>query len=500
MSAPSTARLACVDVPALPLQLLLRREPTWARHPVVVVERDEPQGKILWVNERARRLRVLPGRRYAEGLSLAPDLRAGVVDAAEIDVAVGVITKRLVEFSPDVEPVAGEPGVFVVDASGLEGVFPSLDAWAKAIAGALRGDGLVASVVVGFTRFGSYALARSGLGVRVLASADDERKRSDRVRLDRLGVAPKLRDALDRLGIDTVAGLRRLPPGGLMERFGAAAHRLHELALGQRIEPLAARRDLPPVTFRYERDPEEPRLDAQSLVFLVKQGLAPICAELARRGEALSALHVTVLPEDGAPVDTRIEPAEPTLDEVQLAGLVRLRLDALALCTEPSGVELRADGVRASKEQLSLFAEAPKRDPKAADRALARLRAELGDGAVVRMKLRAGHLPEGRFRVERLVNLPAARPDVDATPRLVRRILARPIRVASQRAGPDGWMPAGFEAGPVQALHGPYVVSGGWWVAERTREYHFAELKRGDVLWLFFERTRRRWYLHGTVE
>ena len=51
----SPGRWACVDVPALPLQLLLRTAPDWVRMPVAVVERDEPQGGILWVNEVARR-------------------------------------------------------------------------------------------------------------------------------------------------------------------------------------------------------------------------------------------------------------------------------------------------------------------------------------------------------------------------------------------------------------------------------------------------------------
>jgi protein ImuB len=285
-----------------------------------------------------------------------------------------------------------------------------------------------------------------------------------------------------------------------MERFGADAHRLHAQALGTTVEMLVPWRELPAVGFRYERDPEAPRLDAQGLVFLVRQGLATICAELARRGAALAALQVRVPLEDGAPVATRIEPAEPSLDEVEICSLVRLRLETLALGAEPAGLELEAESVRATQAQLSLFAEAPKRDPKAADRALARLRAEFGEEAVVRMALRAGHLPEARFRVERLLQLPQARPDPAAEPRLLRRILRRPVAVAGQRAGPDGWMPAGVEAGPVRALHGPYLVSGGWWTTEQRREYHFAEMQRGGVLWLFHDRSRRRWYLHGSID
>ena len=64
-------RLACVDLPAFPLQLLLRRHPEWASYPAAVVAEDKPQGLILWVNERARQQGVLPGLRYAAALSLA---------------------------------------------------------------------------------------------------------------------------------------------------------------------------------------------------------------------------------------------------------------------------------------------------------------------------------------------------------------------------------------------------------------------------------------------
>jgi len=67
--------LACVDIPALPLQLLWKRQPAWREHPVVVVDEDRPQGKVLWADEKARRLRILPGQRYAHALSLARGLR-----------------------------------------------------------------------------------------------------------------------------------------------------------------------------------------------------------------------------------------------------------------------------------------------------------------------------------------------------------------------------------------------------------------------------------------
>ena len=43
---------------------------------VAVVAQDKPNGRILWVNERAHRQRILRGMRYAQGLALAPGRRS----------------------------------------------------------------------------------------------------------------------------------------------------------------------------------------------------------------------------------------------------------------------------------------------------------------------------------------------------------------------------------------------------------------------------------------
>ena len=65
------SRLACVDIPAVPLQLLLKEHPDWRSLPAVVVAEEKPQAFILWVNEKARRLGIRPGHRYAAGLGLS---------------------------------------------------------------------------------------------------------------------------------------------------------------------------------------------------------------------------------------------------------------------------------------------------------------------------------------------------------------------------------------------------------------------------------------------
>src|SRR5512140_154420 len=112
-------RLACVDLPEFPLQLLLARHPEWKRLPAAVVAEDKPQGEILWVSPGARAAGVLPGMRYAQGLSLATGLRAAEVSAEEVQAEVRELADLLRHFSPEVETSEEEPGIFWINAAGL---------------------------------------------------------------------------------------------------------------------------------------------------------------------------------------------------------------------------------------------------------------------------------------------------------------------------------------------------------------------------------------------
>ena len=499
-------RISCLDLPALPLQLLWRREPDWRAHPTVVVDEDRPQGTILWACERARAWRILPGQRYAHALSLAPELRAAVVPPEEQAAAVEAIAARLHLRSPEIMRSPDEPGTFWLGGAGMASLYPSATAWGRAIAADVTALELVGVVVVGFSRFATCALARALTAptVRVFARDADERVEVRAVSLDRLGVDPRLRDELARLGVSTLGQLVRLPGGGILKRFGAAAHRLYQLAAGEGWDPIAP--EPSPETTDEQVLLDEPERDAERLVFAIKAALDRLLVRLADKRRALVALSLELNLQHSVGHHERrvdcIRPAAPTLDGRSLLGLVRLRLEHQPPVAGVVAVRVWADDVAATREQLALFAERPRRDLRAADAALARLRAELGDDSVVRAVLRPGHLPEAQFGWERLEHVAAPSPRRDHPPRLIRRVLPRPrlLPIHSTRMRDDGWVLSDLEHGTVTNIVGPYIVSGGWWASEVHREYHFAETRRGDCLWLYFDRPRRRWFHHGELD
>ena len=570
----------------------------------MVVEEDRPQARILWACERARAKGILPGFRYGQALSLSAELRAGVVAPKEIAEAIQRVAELLRKLSPDVEPCESEPGVFWLSGAGLRQLFPSASAWGRAIEKATREAAFTAGIAVGFSRFATYAVARAAPRLLVFRDAEAEQKAARSVPLDRLSLAPELRDAVARLGVHTLGGYLKLPPGGVLLRFGREAFRLHELAAGARWDPLRAQHPEAPLEVRVELD--DPESDATRLLFLIKGALQKLLGVLAARKLALSALMIELsFSRAFGEQREHLEPAEPTLDDRVLLRLVHLRLESAPARAAVRGIALFADGVPAHASQLALFLSGPRRDLHAASEALAQLRAELGEQGVRKAVLRDGHLPEAQFAWEPLGKLEAAKPRTGLPRVLIRRIHAQPIPVQA-RGGVgnirnDGWLISGLEHGSVLRFHGPYLASGGWWTSPKVapleqlapplpqampalplsgapplrgsacaaplpqrpraleqvsqnpraavptesphrpslrlisttsvppqpvapllhdqhlparkaagaaplepetpaRDYGFADTRRGECLWLFYDRARRQWFIQGAVE
>ena len=519
-------RLACVDVPALPLQCLVRREPELANLPAVIVDELHPQGVVLWSNRAARAAGVRTGARYGHALSLCAQLRAGLVPDAEQQAAISAIAELLRTFTPLVEPARQEPGVFWLDANGLSRFYPDLPLaaihaqWSEAIRVKLREAGWYAAVVLGFDRLATYAIARHFHGVRVLLDPQQEVQTCARVALASLGatwgIAPKLRDELERLGVATLGDLAKLPETALRERMGLQVAMLRRRLAHDVPMPLAA--ELPTPEPVAARDFEPADTNAERLLFAAKGLLAQLLPLLVARRQAVARLEVLLVLDEAALADVplHLQPAEPTLQELQLLDLVRLALDRTPLAAAVKTLRLALHGVPATAEQLALWQLQGQRDPHAAALALARLRALFGEDAVVAATLRSAWLPEGQFawlplrklriqtarapqQPDNVIRLPQQPPL-----QLVRRLLSQPARLPPKPPGNRPWRLAPFRPETVVHFDGPYRLAGGWWRSisqtDRCRDYGYATTDRGTVLWVFHEPARDAWFCHGFLE
>lgn len=508
--------IACVEIPALPLQLALRVNPEWRSHPAVVIASDKPTALVLHSNAAARAVAILPGMRYAAARALTAELRASVLDEQQLAAEKDELARALALFTPNVE-LAGRAvdGRFFLDPSGLERLFGDARAWAESVHRYLSGRGFTSTLVVGYHRFRTEALALAARTRRVyvLRSPEDERDRALRVPLDRLDLSEKLRDALVRLSVHTVGELLRLPGDALRTRFGKDAQALHAAASAGAPLPVQGLVFSEPVQTTIEIEP--PDDDTTRLLFALRSALLTLAERLVPRGEAVARLSIALSVERGERVSMALEPAQPTRDVALLVDLVRLRFGALMLPSRCTQLDLVVFGVRNPTEQLALFPQKEKRDAKAAARAMARVRAAFGPESVTRARLRAAHLPEASFVWEpatklvppRQLALPGLADSVlagEGLPRVVRILLPRPLPLPDPPTLPDDPWPTHGPQGPVVRLSGPYRVSGGWWGTRTAtaveRDYYWAETRRGDLLWVYYDRPRRRWFLQARAD
>lgn len=564
----SRRSLACLELPAFGLQLLLSTRPGWRELPAVVIDEDRPQGLLLAANAQARALGVHPGQRYAHALGLCRELRAAVVPPPTLGAGVAHIVSILRGFSPHIEPSPEEPGVFWLDTSGLSSLYGTLSSWALAVIERLLAEGFAGFIATGFSRFGTYASAKSlSAGqrdvlvhadrIRIVTSASAERDLAAAVPLDYLRLPPRLRERLGLLSIRTLGELAELPRAGLVRRFGPEVLDLVTGLHGERESPLAPTPETHRLTARRLLDYVEH--DATRLLTHLEGLLDELWPALARphghhgHDRRVAALTLTLGREGrrghggkaGGSVretlleDHHLRPAVPTRERALLLDLVRLRLEALqrpvpASSTReaaPSGfvlVALELHDAPAEAEQGLVFAAQatpstqspggarPARDTAAAARALARVTAELGLGRVALIAPRDGHLPRTRQVLVAIPPGPLRSPEpgplIGAPPlvrRLHRAVLPMPPRPRDLKSGRnDGWPARLLAQGPIVEVSTPSIVSGGWWGGpgvpggtrhEVHREYLYAETRRGDLVWIYYDRRRRRWLEEGVV-
>jgi protein ImuB len=494
--------IACVDVPALSLQLVIRAHREWDGDPVVVVEDDRPLAKIVWANRAARSHKIRRGMSFAQAKALSAKLHAEVVPETAVEAAIDALFELLVPFSPSVEPVLAAPGLFWLDPRGMRALFGAPERWAVSVHQALTAQRFVASVAVGFMRPRVFAIACVKSGPFVAGGEDEERDLAARVPLERLGISPRLRDDLALLEVFTVGDLLQLPVAQLRVRYGAEAAQLHDFLSGKSWTPLSPRIPLPPLRLTIEVDP--PDDDCARLLFGLKAVLHDAAARLSGEHQAITALELALELDATSGGERehreRIETAAPTLDVPQLVDLLRLRLAGVDLPARVERMSVQVEVARVHARQLALHDGKKTRDMDAAARAIARLRASLGPEAVTRARLCEAYLPEAAFRFEptRELALPQ-RPSTAGELPLVRRLYPAPVPLPPVPSHePEAWL---GHHGAVLSMFGPYRVASGWWGQDaHERDYHFVETRTGELLWIFYDRALRRWFVQGVVD
>ena len=478
-------RMACIDIPEFLFQWMVVQQPDWARQPMALVKDERPTALLQEVNSRALEVGLRRGMRFGEALSQIPYLRARSLSPALRDQITREMVEKLRAFSPQIEACSQNSGVFYAALNGLERLYPSWDDWRGQVLKALEECGYGGQAVIGFSHFGSLAVARHDHPQAILESPEQEDELARDVPLWRLGVPVKLTNSLSMLGVTRLGDFLKLTSESLLERFGREAYELHRRARKDHWDPLQNVPEAQLWEARLGLDYAEP--DRVRILFLCEKLLQPLLLNLSRKKRAVKRLHFAFQLQNGDTTRHSLGMSEPSLDQKRLLDLLNLRLESTPLESGVTDLELQLEDCDSPPEQLELFGESSRREIQAANRALDRIRAELGHGAVMQACLQEGHLPAASFRWEPLEKL-NGRPDpqVKMNNKLLRRFYATPQPMAAPKSD--------------QILDGPYRLSGGWWNREIERDYYFLLTPKGEIHWSFLDQRRQLWFQEGVVD
>jgi protein ImuB len=552
-------RIACVFVPQLALQAVLRRTPEARGGPVAVLEANGAGGgagtsggaskarakrvaRVTQFSPEARREGVRAGMTGAQAGAVSAGLRLLTVTAADREAASAALADVGYAFAPRIER-DGDDRIFF-DSEDLSRLYPAGEmAIAQTVQAAAARVGLGVRVAIA----GSKGVARLATQAQEVAliptAAGPARAALASIPVETLaGDDAALAAAFRRWGLRTAGDVAALPVDAVGLRLGPAGTRAARLARNVDDEPFVPR--LPDDALVEAIELDYPVAELEPLAFVLRGLIDRALGRLRERSLACAGLTLR-LALDPRGADVRTVPiAAPTGEAATLLQLARLDLARRPPAAPIVGVRLLALPARVRATQLDILRPAgPAPDRLAA--VIARLAALVGPDNVgapaaedtwreeavavttyepARPDER-GPLTDGPLTLTLSSTLPlrGARANACGDPSAANDTETDEPRLAIRRRRPpeeiemllDREGPAAFRGRETTArvliAAGPYRLSGEWWregpatdaandaATERgyAREYWDVHASDGAVYRVHQDRRDGRWYLDG---
>lgn len=345
-------------------------------------------------------------------------------------------------------------------------------------------------------RLSAAPTPQSALWLARASDRDVVTPRELRGAVDRLPIAslrwpPDIELRLWRFGLRTVGELLRLPRSGLARRIGP--HRLRDLDRAFGRQPSVRTSVSTPETFKELLRLEYEVSSTPLLEPLLQQSLQRLARFLTQRQHCVGHVHISLRHRDQPDTRVTIGLARPTADSTHLQRVLHEKLHALILPAPVTDLIVRADRLlRAQPSDRHLFS-AEDRNPQHVEERQARLYerliGRLGEHRMRQLSAAEDHRPE---RAQHY------RPSLDPLPRAA-------IKVPQDLPQRPRWLlstPQPLrrrDLMPSQPpLLGPETVESGWWDGSPVhRDYFVARSSKGSLLWIFRDREKREWYVHG---
>jgi protein ImuB len=493
--------------------------------PLVVSRREINARRVAALDERAEALGLKRGMGIADVCAMHPGIEIVEADAA----ADRRLLEGLADWCDRYTPLValdGEDGL-LLDITGCAHLFGGEKSMLDDILGCFFRLGFDVCGGLASTVGAAWAAARFFTSRIVEAGGEEEMLAP--LPLAALRIDAALRTGLESVGLRTAGAVMNTPRAPLTRSFGKTPILRLDQALGRLEEAISPRRPAPPLSV--ERRLAEPIVAMEHIERLIGQLAVTLRSDLERRGQGARGLELALFRVDGAISRIAVGAARPLREPDRIGllfherlavlenridagfGFDLVRLSALSLAPfEARQVDLSGEDAL-EDERLALFAD--------------RVRARLGDHAVLKIAPVESHMPERAAAAMPFAGKAAKyetptphpsrhgggmrgggrKPHLSERPI---RLFASPEPVEAIAAEIPEGAPASFRwrrvLHRVAASEGPERIAPEWWRgdgSEETRDYFRVEDEEGRRYWLYrqglYGETPQapRWFMHG---
>jgi len=453
-------RWACIVLPQLALDGVLRAQEI-GDAPLAMITGGAQRRLLQAVNVPARQRGLRPGMTLTAAQALVRDFIRVEYDTLEIERSERLLAAWAYRFSSHVSLFYPRALLLEVESSlALFGPWPRFEA-------RLRQE----LTDLGFRH--RIVVAPNPVAARVLANVHDGLVVDEQslletlmpLSLERLGLPRDAARSCQRMGIRTLRQLLALPRAGLAKRFTAEVLLQLDRLLGQ--QPIALDYFLPPERFEQRLEFNFDVESNQALLFPLRRLCADLAAFLHGRdcGVERFVLHM----EHRSAADSRLDVGllSPERESERLFELARARLERLQIPSATQALRLVAEDLPVFvPERRELFDDRPQRS-LVWQQLRERLRARLGEEAVLALHARDDHRPEHAWRLA-TENGSGSHASVAQRP---------------------GWLlpqAKQLKENEVRIVGGPERIESGWWDADDIRrDYFLIETRSGQQGWAY---------------
>ncbi len=390
-------RVACVYIPAFPLQVLIRNAPHLAgkavavsKHPDGAVNPDRDRPRIEAMSRAAWEAGVRPGMTPASARATAPGLIVLPADPAANHAAIAALAESLLGVSSVVDTggdlLRAHKALFAAVPHGSRG-----STFGDKLITAANRQGLRARVGIADDRFAAWTAAavpnRSSDPANANLDGQPPPFTQTVITIPRGGAAAFLapmplallpldedvRHLLATLKVRTIGDFAALPPPTVGRRLTDTGVDVHQLARGA--GPSALSRFVPSGFASERLDLESESTDIEPIAFLLHPVVDRLCERLRGRARAASSVTVTLANRRGDSTRLDIAMTSPTSSGRAILDALRAVLIATPMNHTVSRVTVQvAIETEPEAEELELFSQRPHRRTRRGKRGRSRSR------------------------------------------------------------------------------------------------------------------------------